>query len=366
LNLFAVPALISAGYHAFALFAGLRKGLNKPQASSFTPAVSVLKPVRGTDEFFAEAIASHARQDYPLYEILFGVASPDDPALAEIRHLQQANPAIEIRLVIAPSDAPNAKVGTLEHLASAARYPVLVVNDSDIRVAPDYLRQVVEPLEDERCGVVTCLYRCTGGSLPAHFESLGVATEFMPSILVARQVGVKEFAMGSTLAFRARDLARIGGFSSIRDYLADDYQLGRRLTELGLGVVLGDPVVETWLGAGKWRDVWTHQVRWSRTIRVSRSSGYFGYIVTQTVWWCLLAAAAGNVSVSLACYAVRMISGLLIAGFVLRDRASVRRWWWMPARDLFGFAVWCAALFGHTVEWRAHRLTVDRDGRIQP
>lgn len=360
----AVPVVISAGYQAFALLAAFRRLREPGPASSFQPPVSILKPVHGSDERFAQAIASHAEQDYPEFEILFGTSHPADAACAEVEALKRRYPDVAIRLIVVSTDAPNRKVGVMERLAADARYPLLLVNDGDIVVGPEYLREVVAPLAHDGVGVVTCLYRGAGGSFATRSEALGIATEFVPSVLVARQVGVNEFAMGSTLAFRAADLERIGGFASIREYLADDYQLGKRLTGLGKQVVLAQPVVETWLGAGTWKSVWKHQLRWSRTIRVSRTSGYFGYVITLTAWWAIVAALSGYWPLGLACYAVRWLAGVLITGLVLRDRASLALWWWMPARDLFGFAVWLAGLVGKDVEWRGKRLEIDPGGKI--
>ena len=364
MNLFLVPAVLSAGYHAFALAAGFRKLREPKPVSTFTPPVSILKPVRGSDAQFTRAVESHAVQDYPAYEILFGISDPLDSARAEIEELAKRHPAIPIRSFTVATDAPNGKAGVLETLAAEARYPVLLVNDSDILVERDYLRSVVTPLRDERVGLVTCLYRGRGDSFATRSEALGIATEFAPSVLVARQVGVNEFAMGSTLVFRARDLQAIGGFAAIRDYLADDYQLGKRLVAQGLGVTLAYPVVETWLGSGAWRDVWKHQIRWSRTIRVSRTGGYLGYVITHAIFWCLLASFTGNLPGAACCYGVRMLAGLLIASRVMRDRRSLKLWWWMPLRDLFGFAVWAAGLFGNRVEWRGIKLRIDASGRI--
>jgi ceramide glucosyltransferase len=359
--LFAALAVASAAYHALALFTGLRKSVVR---QTLSPAISILKPVRGRDDRFLEAIRSHARQDYPEYEILFGTSDPNDPARADIESLIAEFPKLSIRLISVETDAPNTKVGVLEKLAEQARFPVLLINDSDILVEPDYLTQAVAPLADEHVGLVTCLYRGSGGSLAARAEALGIATEFAPSVLVARQIGFHEFAMGSTLALRASDVARIGGFRVIRDFLADDYQLGKQITALGLTVVLGNPVVETSLGSGSWSDVWKHQLRWSRTIRISRAAGYFGYIITVTLLWSVAAALAGFVWLAAATYLMRWLSGLVVAGLVLKDRESVERWWWVPARDLFGLAVWVAGTWGREVEWRGKKMSIDREGRI--
>lgn len=324
--------------------------------------MSILKPVYGWDDRLAPAIASHARQDYPEFELLLGVRDGDTRAIQEIRRSQLAFPGI--RIVPVSTVMPNGKVGSLCDLAAAAKYAILVINDADICVDRDYLRRVTAPLDDPGVGLVTALYRATASSFPARFEALGVATEFAPSVLVARLLGVAEFALGSTMAVRSRDLQRMGGFRAIGDYLADDYQLGAHITRLGLHVAFADTVVETTLGAGSWSDVWRHQVRWSRTIRVSRPSGYYGYVVTQATFWACVAAASGYWLLAGAVLALRMAAGVCCAGFVLKDRVAVARWWLMPVRDLFGFAVWLTASIGRTVDWRGMRLRLTADGKI--
>ena len=203
-------------------------------------------------------------------------------------------------------------------------------------------------------GLVTCLYRGRGASLASKAEALGIATEFQPSVLVAHLISQGGFALGSTMAFRAASLRAIGGFEAIRDYLADDYQLGARIGN----VALADVVVETRLGASSWSDVWKHQVRWSRTIRVSRPAGYFGYAVTQLSFWCLAAAMAGQTRVALAGLVVRLVA----AGFYTNWQTLP----FVPFRDLFGMAVWAAGIAGNTVEWRGMKLRLSLDGRIRP
>jgi ceramide glucosyltransferase len=254
-------------------------------------------------------------------------------------------------------------VGALIDLAREARHALLVVNDADIRVEPDYLLRVTAPLANPEVGLVTCLYRAEGSTFPARFEGLGIATDFAPSTLVARMVGVNNFAMGSTMAFRRLDLERIGGFEAIADYLADDFQLGRRISSLGLRCVLSDVIVTTHMG-GEWRDVWLHQVRWSRTIRVSNFWGYLGLPVTFATVWALLAALSGHEILAGATLAARMLMATTAGWSVLRSRDTLSLWLLIPFRDLFGFAVWIAGLFGDSVVWRGTRLRLDREGRI--
>jgi ceramide glucosyltransferase len=367
--IFAIPALMAGCYYLMALIAALRRPARlspKPtgQAKVRATGVSILKPVYGWDYRLAQAIASHARQDYPEFELLLGVRENDTRAMAEIRRAKMAFAGI--RIVPVTTVMPNGKVGALHDLAAAAKYPILVINDADISVERDYLRRVTELLEDRGTGLVTALYRATAASFPGRFEALGVATEFVPSVLVARLLGVAEFALGSTMALRAEDLQRIGGFRAIGDYLADDYQLGARIKKLGLHVVFADTIVETTLGGGSWTEVWRHQVRWSRTIRVSRTSGYYGYVVTQATFWACVAAVAGYWPVAVGVMAVRIAAGIAVAKAVLKDRAAMTHWWLIPLRDLFGFAVWLTASFGRSVEWRGLHLRLTSDGRIQP
>ena len=323
--------------------------------------VSILKPVRGCDLRFDAAILSHATQDYPEFEILFGVRDEADPAVTSIRALMARY--TNVRLIVTDSDAPNGKVGVLQALAREARYPLLLVNDSDIVVPAGYLRAVVGPLSNPSVGLVTCLYRATGDSTAARAEALGIATDFAQGVLVARLLGDSAFALGSTMVFRAADLERIGGFAAIADYIADDYQLGLRIHRLGLRIELSSVVVETGLGAGSWGEVWRHQLRWARTIRVSRPLGYAGYVATQTTFWALLAFATGNWPVALAAMLARWAAALRTAR-VLGDAAVARRWWWIPLRDLFGTVVWVAGLIGDKVEWRGKKLRLTPDGRI--
>jgi len=363
--LLALPALAAAAYYALAVVAAARWPRSSPSAPAPSPPVSILKPVRGRDPRFWEAIRSHAEQPYPEFEILFGVADAADPALVDIRRLEREYPALPIRTHVVSTTAPNAKAGVLAELARQARHPVLLVNDSDIRVPPGYLAAVVGPLADPEVGLVTCLYRAAAESWPARAEALGIATEFAPSVLVARLLGVAEFALGSTMVFRSSTLAEIGGFEAIFDYLADDYQLGSRIHQRGYHIRFAAVVVETNLGAGGWADVWRHQLRWSRTIRVSRPSGYFGYAITHATFWAGVALAAGHWPIALLTLALRLWAGVWTGAGILGDPKTARDFWLIPLRDLAGFAVWLAGLFGDTVDWRGQKLRLSRNGIIR-
>lgn len=355
-------AIIAGAYQVLALLACVfRRGRAASGAGSAAGGqspVSILKPVRGLDPAFREAIRSHAVLQGE-YELLCGVRDLNDAAVSVLREFPS------VRVIECRTNAPNGKVGVLIDLAAAARYSSVVVNDSDIRVPPDYLERVTAPLLDPQVGLVTCLYRPVGGTFATRFEGLGISTDFAPSTLVARLLGVDEFALGSTLAFRRADLDRIGGFAAIAGYLADDYQLGHRIHGLGLKCVLSDVIVETHLEGG-WRQVWAHQVRWARTIRVTRFWGYLGLPVTNATLWAVTAAAGGRWDWAAVLLAVRMLMAIVAGWFVIGSRDVARLWWLIPARDLFGLAVWLAGLFGNSVTWRGERLRLDRRGRIQP
>ena len=340
-----------------------RLSYHRPLAA-YTPGVSVLKPVRGLDLGFYEAICSQAAQEYPEFEILFGVAEGDDPAVAVIERLMAEQPARQLRLIRVKRTAMNAKVATLVELERAARYPVIVVNDADISVGPDYLRRVVAPLADDKVGVVTCLYRATADSLAGHWEALGIATDFIPSTLVAPLVGVKEFGLGSTLAFRAADWQALGGFKTLEAYIADDYHLAKRLTAGGRHAHMSEVVVATTLGAPAWRDAWRHQVRWARTIRVSRALGYAFLPVTQAGVWAVLNLAAGNWGMAVALTLARITMGLAGGFGVLRHWPALMAAPLIPLWDWFAFAVYVAGMSGRTVWWRGRKMRLDAEGRL--
>lgn len=356
-----ILALCGAAYNFLAIAGALSFRRRRSARSTFQPPVSVLKPVKGRDEGFYEAIRSHAVQDYPTFELLFGIADLNDPAVIDIERLRREFPHLPIRVITTPNDAPNRKAGSLAILAGLARHDMLLVNDGDITVPPGYLTSVLADLQQDETGLVTCLYRARGGSLPARAEALGIGTEFAPSVLVARLLSSTGFALGSTMAFRRRELEAIGGFAAIREYLADDYQLGARIAALGKRIVMSGTVVETNLGSGSWSEVWRHQVRWSRTIRISRPGGYLGYVVTHATFWCVVAALCGAWKVALAGLVIRLAAA---AAALLAIEASLTALPVVPLRDLLGFAVWCGGLFGNTVEWRGEKFRLQRDGRM--
>lgn len=335
------------------------------------PPVSILKPLKGADPDIYESFRSHCLQDYPEYEIIFGVSDADDPAVASVQRLQREFPTHVIRLVVCPQLlGANLKVSNLEQMLQAARYEHLIVNDSDIRVERDYLHRVIAPLSNERVGLVTCLYRgIAAAALGSRLESLGISTDFSAGVLAARQLeGGLRFGLGSTLAFRRADLERAGGFRSIIDFLADDYELARRIAGLGLQIQLSEVVVETHLPAYDLVGFWRHQLRWARGIRDARAGGYFGLISTFGLLWALVTVVAAQAApwtwcILAAVLLLRVAVALAVGKGVLQDRQVLDNLWLLPLRDLMGVAVWVASFVGHSVTWRGERFEL-RNGQL--
>ncbi|MGE5529446.1 MAG: bacteriohopanetetrol glucosamine biosynthesis glycosyltransferase HpnI, partial [Patescibacteria group bacterium] len=318
----------------------------------FTPPVSLLKPVKGLDPEAYENFASFCRQDYPAYEILFGVADPDDPCVPVVERLRQEFPERGIKLVVAPALGANRKASILHTLAGRAAHEILVISDSDIRVAPDYLRRVVAPLADAATGLVTCPYR---GEQPrtftARLEALYMGTTFLPSVMIARRALAMRFAMGATTVLRRSDLERIGGFAALADYLADDYQLGYRISGLDLRVHLSDCVVASILGATTFGEQWRRELRWMRCNRVSRPWGYPGLLLSFCTPLALALFLLGGGWAALAVSVfLRWEVAWQVAGYT-GDREA-RAWLaWLPLRDMLSALVWIAGAFGLRVSW---------------
>jgi ceramide glucosyltransferase len=329
-------------------------------ADEYLPPVSILKPLKGVDPEIWESFCSHAEQDYPEFELIFGVSDANDPARDLVQRLKEKYPVRTIKLVVADRIlGANVKVSTLAQMVREARYDVLLVNDSDIRVAADYLRQATAPLRDPQVGLVTCLYRgVAAGTLGSKLEALGIATDFAPGVLSARLLeGGLRFGLGSTLAFRRRELEAIGGFEAILDYLADDYELGRRIAATGKRVELAAATVATFLPAYTLGEFWRHQLRWWRTIRDARRWGYAGLLFTFGTPWAVLTVAAARGAawawvLFAATVAARLVSGLGTAVWALEDRGVAGNFLLLPLRDFITPVVWAAGLFGHRIHWR--------------
>jgi ceramide glucosyltransferase len=336
------------------------------------PGVSILKPVKGIDARMYAGLVSHCLLQYPgEVELLFGVSSLDDPAVAEIGRLRVEYPKMDIRLVECPEKlGANGKVSNLAQMVPRARFEHVVINDSDIRVSPRYLTRVMEPFATVGTGLVTAPYvgRATGG-LWSRLEALGISTDFMVGVLTARKLeGGIHFGLGSTLATTKTALASIGGFESLADELADDYELGARLSSAGYRVELVHEVVETSVPAYSLRGFCDHQLRWARGTRDSRKLGYIGLGVTYMVPWALMAVLASGAelwSLSLLSLALlfRVAVALTIGVGVLNDVQVLRYLLLVPLRDCFGLFFWAWSYADDTIMWRGERFRLEQ-GRL--
>ena len=368
-------AVSGVAYYALCLWSAVRFLQARKAADNGvrpTQPVSILKPLRGTDPEMYESFRSHCLQDYPEYEIVFGVSDANDPAIQLIEQLKTEFPQRAITLMVCRENlGANTKVSNLAQMVREARHEYLMVNDSDIRVEPDYLRRVLAPLADPKVGLVTCLYcGIANATLGSRLESLGISTDFCAGVLVAQTVenGIR-FGLGSTLAFRRRDLQAIGGFEALVDYLADDYQIGSRIATLGLKVKLSDVVVDTFLPRYTLRGFFDHQLRWARTVRDSRFWGYVGLGLTFGLPWAALALifsrGAAWAWALLACTAaIRLVVAIVVGKSVLQDRQVVRSLALIPVRDVFALLVWIVSFAGHRIVWRGDHFSLE-NGKLK-
>ena len=383
--LYFLAALVAARFYIFSRRKA-RARAAQLTAAGWSPGVSILKSLKGLDAGMMDAFRSHARQNYHgQFELLLGVSTLADPAVPAVELLQQEFPEIPIRLVECPLRlGSNGKVSTLVQLAEHARHDFLLINDSDITVGPRYLERVMAGFApDEReasshapVGMVTALYRGRAhGSvfrdgLPSHLESLGIATDFMPGVLMSRLIeGGLHYGLGSTLAVSRQALDASGGLLPLVDQLADDHELGARIDRAGYRVVLCPDVVETSVPAYGWRGFFDHQLRWLRTVRDARPGGYAGLVFTHGLGWALLNAIASGVSpLSLWLLALsfflRLALAMTVGAEVLSDRQVLPHLWLLPARDLVAMGLWIAGFAGNTIVWRGERFAL-RKGRLE-
>jgi ceramide glucosyltransferase len=366
-------AIAGAAYFALSAWAGLRFLARTPHlASTSTLPVSIMKSLMGVDPHMRAAFRSHCLLDYSEYEVLFGVNDLNDPAVELVSELQREFPQARLRIVHCPLVlGSNGKISNLVQMVPQAQYEHVLINDSDILVEPNFLQRVMHGFDDPEVGVVTTLYRAVSeGSVWSKLEALGISTDFMGGVLVAREMeGGIRFALGATMATTKSALAMIGGLESLVDVLGDDYELGARVAAAGYCVELADAVVETAIADYTWRDFWQHQLRWARNVKDRRPAQYLGLIVTFGLAWGVLAVAAapdawwawaGFVAVLVA----RVAGAVVIGGRVLRDAQVGRDWWLIPLRDFVALGVWVASFFGNTVVWRGERFRL-REGKLE-
>jgi len=371
--------VVGLGYYLLALWSA-RAYLRRPRfpAPGFAPPVSILKPLHGLDAGMPEAFASHGRQEYcGEYEILFSVSSLDDPAVEMVRQFQADFPDRSIRLIHCPEDlGPNGKVSNLAQLLPHARYDYIVIGDSDIHVGPHYLTRILAPFAPQPnlapVGLVTALYRGMTHLTPgSKMEALGIATDFAPAVLTARLLeGGLHFGLGSTLAVSRPALDGIGGLAPLVEYLADDYELGARISAAGFRVELSDEVVETSVAPWSLSGYLHHQLRWSRAMRESRRSGYVGLLFSFGLTWSLFNLIASGLSLfAFALFSLallfRVSLALGVGVGILEDRQVLRDLWLLIPRDVLALGIWAWSYASDAVAWRDERFLLKKGKLIR-
>ena len=342
----------------------------KRKLRSYSPPVSLLKPVRGVDFASYENYSSFCRQDYPDYEIVFAVNDASDEAVPLIQRLIAEFPSRQIRLLVGAENlGANRKVNKLARLSREAQYEILVITDGDVRVGPNYLREVVAPFLEESTGAVTSFYRgIAEKNLGAELEAIGASSDFFAGVLMAEFIEGINFALGASIVTTKRWLSKIGGFESLAGVLADDYELGVRIAEAGGRVLLSREPVWTVYPAQAAKSFWNHQLRWSRTVRLCRPLSYLGLIFTLGLPWALLAAlVAPTKSIAaaflLAYLVLRLVMAWTVGVWGVGDDVLRRKLWLVPLRDALYSAVWLASFASNRVTWSGEQFIM-RKGRM--
>lgn len=342
----------------------------RPKSSGFQPPVTLLKPLCGMEHELYENLCSFCTQYYPDYQIIFGVRHVDDPSIPVVKRIMDEFSGLDMSLVVdGRIHGANLKVSNLVNMMAAAKYDLLVMADSDMRVGPDYLSALVTPFSDISTGAVTCLYRATPAStLASRFGAMHINADFLPSVLVAATLSDIQYCFGATMAVRRTVLDDIGGFQSLANVLADDYQLGKRVNRAGFTIRLSDYVVENIVYEPDFQSLLWHELRWARTVRAASPWGYAGSILTHPLPLALLFLIVSGASpAGLAMTIIAMI-------LRLRLRHCVREGFGIggkplccmtPLRDLLSAAIWAASFMGHTVRWKGSHLTLQHHGEIR-
>lgn len=353
----------------------------RPRLLRREDAVSILKPLSGLEKDLETNLRSFFQQDYREFEIVFAARHSDDPALGVVHRLRKEFPSVQCRVLTTGNPPyPNAKVYSLDKMIKASRYDLLVMSDSDIRVGQNLLKTVVAELQDEKVDLLTCPYR----AVPSHsfwsrLEAIGLNTEFLAGLLVARLVEGVRFAVGPTIVLRKKLIEDLGGFSRFGSYLAEDFVLGQVASERGYGVELSHYRVDHYIASritngsearccGEWVDNMKHRLRWARSTRCSRRWGYLGQAFTYPLPWVLVAVVMlpwGTMELLGFTALLRSVAAWAVAGAVLHD--SVTRWnfWLVPLQDMMGWIFWFFGFFGNRIEWRDRTYRLLADGRFE-
>ncbi len=371
--IFAIPCLSAIWFYGYAILGARDLFSDTPgKEPDFQPLATILKPLCGLDNGAYHNLASFCRQDYPEYQIIFGVRDRSDPSVKVVEQIMRDFPQRDMRLVIDDRLlGASPKVSNLANMEREAKYPFLLISDGDIRVGGDYMKRVMRPMRDPAVGLVTCMHRSLSKGLAATIEALRISTDFCAGLLVARKLEGVKFALGSTILVRKEAIDKIGGFPAFSDYLVDDFMLGNLVGKAGYTVLLSDHVVEHALTTQNLADLIRREIRWNRGMRVSRPWGYIGLIFTQgipvSLFFLFLAGrSVWGWTVLTATWGARLGMAHIVGFRYLKDRAARKYLWLVPLADLIGFFSWCCSLIGNAVEWRGQRFRLTPLGKLVP
>ncbi len=366
--LFILPPVI---YQIGSLFAVRTFFARELTPAGPTPPVSIIKPLKGADAGLYANLASFCCQLYPEYQIVFAVARSDDPAVSVVRRLMTDYPANDIAIVVdATVHGVNRKVSSMINAWQLAKYDIIAISDSDIRVESDYLRRVVPFFAEPAVGLVTSLYRSSGAdSAAAAVEALGFTVEMVPNVVVAERLEGLSFALGASMVCRRAAVESIGGLQVLADYLADDYQLGNRIAGAGWRVELSADFVESISSRESFAAILSRQLRWCRTMRVSRPAGYFASVLKDPLPAVIIVLVVAGVSPAsikavILLYGVRLTVATLLSRFYVKDKLLPRYLWLLPLRDSVTFIAWLLAFTGNRVTWRGDSFRVLSGGKM--
>ncbi len=367
-----ILSVISILYYCYGIYAGHQFFSQKTVIDpDFHPPITILKPLCGLDFDTYENLWSCCEQDYPQYQVIFSVKDSHDPSREIVEKLINQFPDIDIELVISDRTiGANLKVSNLNNALTKAKYDILIIADSDIRVNKDYLKTIIQPLKQENVGVVTCLYRSVGDDCISSIESLPRSTEFYPSVLVAKHLQGIDFAFGATIVMRKQVLEKIGGFKAIADYLADDYLLGNLPANLGYDVVLSDYIVDHVLGKGEIKSSIQRLIRWDKCAKVSKFWGYLGLIFTYGTLHSLLFLIVSDFSmlgwsILMITWGMRLIMAWFVGIKHIEDAIAKKWFWFIPIRDLISVAFWCYSFISNQVIWRGQKMRLVSGGKLE-
>lgn len=356
-----------------ALYRNHHQRETRPQSDrAILSPVTVLKPICGPDPNLYENLRSFCQQAYPQYQMMFGVSDAADPAIPIIERVIADFPNLDLGLVVDDRlIGTNFKVSSLANMLGLAKYDILVIADSDMRVQPDYLRTIVAPFENADVGAVTCLYKGSPvGGLASAIGAMFINEWFLPSVLVALTFEKLRYCFGASIAVRREALEAIGGFEALAYDLADDYLLGKLISERGYRIHLAPYLVENIVLEPDLKALFLHELRWGRTVRSVRPVGYALSFVTYplpiSIVFLLVSLATRFASVGVVAVALTIGLRILLhyavqAAFRLSSRAMP---WLIPIREILAFLVWCATFLGHSVQWRNGRFSLGPDGRL--